>query len=181
MDRYVKTNWVNGQQPAINETNLNKIENGIFDVTETAISNADTIENILGILNNIQISGEITVSDVLLMAHPIGSIYQSENSTSPATLFGGTWQRINDVFLLAAGNDYEAGDTGGSANNMLTVDNLPYFGWAKPYQLIGDTGVWVPTNPNPEISNYNPRPGEEQTSINNMPPYVVVYTWVRTA
>jgi len=30
MPQYVKTTWVNGSSPAINATNLNKIEDGIF-------------------------------------------------------------------------------------------------------------------------------------------------------
>ncbi len=30
---YTKTNWSNGEAPAINETNLNKIEQGIYDAT----------------------------------------------------------------------------------------------------------------------------------------------------
>ena len=52
--------------------------------------------------------------------YPVGSIYMSVNSTSPATLFGGTWQRITGRFLLAAtdggssGASQAAGNTGGS-------------------------------------------------------------------
>ena len=60
-----------------------------------------------------------------LNAYPVGSIYMSVNSTSPATLFGGTWEQIQDVFLLAAGSTYTAGDTGGSASHTLIVDELP--------------------------------------------------------
>lgn len=56
-----------------------------------------------------------------LNAYPVGSIYMSVNSTSPATLFGGTWERIQDMFLLAAGSSYSAGSTGGSATVTLTA------------------------------------------------------------
>lgn len=56
-----------------------------------------------------------------LNAYPVGSIYISVNSTSPATLFGGTWERIQDVFLLAAGSSYSAGSTGGAATVTLTA------------------------------------------------------------
>ena len=59
---------------------------------------------------------------ILDKIHPVGSIYISENSTSPATLFGGTWERVKDRFLLAAGDTYSAGSTGGSATHTLTVD-----------------------------------------------------------
>lgn len=41
---------------------------------------------------------------VLNSIYPVGSIYISVNHTSPATLFGGTWQRITAKFLFAAPN-----------------------------------------------------------------------------
>lgn len=49
--------------------------------------------------------------------YPIGSIYMSVNNVSPSTLFGGTWEAIQDRFLLAAGSTYTAGDTGGAVNH----------------------------------------------------------------
>ena len=57
--------------------------------------------------------------------YPVGSIYISVNSTSPASLFGGTWEQLKDRFLLSAGNTYTAGSTGGEANHTLTVDEMP--------------------------------------------------------
>ena len=55
--------------------------------------------------------------DWLNKTRPIGSFYISENSTEPSELFGGEWERIQDVFLLAAGSKYVAGTTGGSDKN----------------------------------------------------------------
>lgn len=55
-------------------------------------------------------------AEIMLAAHPIGSLYFSEQSTSPETLFGGTWIRITDTFILAAGSKYAAGTSGGSAD-----------------------------------------------------------------
>lgn len=58
--------------------------------------------------------------------YPVGSIYTSTNATDPATLFGfGTWERIKDTFLLAAGDNFEAASTGGSSSITLKVNNLP--------------------------------------------------------
>lgn len=47
-----------------------------------------------------------------LTAYPVGSIYQSTSYTSPAALFGGTWQEIafNRV-LMGAGSGHAAGST----------------------------------------------------------------------
>lgn len=50
---------------------------------------------------------------------PVGSIYLSLDPTDPSKLFGGTWKRIEDVFLLAAGSIYSAGSTGGSADAVV--------------------------------------------------------------
>lgn len=51
-------------------------------------------------------------ADSALAAYPVGSIYQSTARTSPAALFGGTWQEIafNRV-LMGAGTGYPAGST----------------------------------------------------------------------
>ena len=49
----------------------------------------------------------------------------SANSTSPATLFGGTWEQIKDKFLLSSGATYSAGSTGGEATHKLTEAEMP--------------------------------------------------------
>ena len=61
-------------------------------------------------------SGGASVSEILNIVHPVGSVYMSVNSTDPSNLFGGTWVQIQDKFLLAAGSNYTAGATGGSAS-----------------------------------------------------------------
>lgn len=57
--------------------------------------------------------------------YPIGSIYMSVNDVNPATIFGGTWQRIKDKFLLASGDTYENGATGGEATHTLNANEIP--------------------------------------------------------
>lgn len=56
---------------------------------------------------------------------PVGFIYMSVNSTSPATLFGGYWVRLKDRFLLGAGDTYSAGATGGASSHTLTKAQIP--------------------------------------------------------
>lgn len=63
--------------------------------------------------------------EMLLTAHPVGSLYWSSDATSPADLFGGTWERVKDTFILAAGDDFAAGDTGGEVTHKLTTEELP--------------------------------------------------------
>ena len=53
--------------------------------------------------------------------HPVNSWYFSKVSTSPASLFGGTWQQITDAVLRSAtGYGY-----GGNDNMTLTISNMP--------------------------------------------------------
>lgn len=61
----------------------------------------------------------ITFDDV----YPVGSIYLSMANTNPGTLFGGTWEKLDNKFILSAGNSYNAGDTGGSNNAVVVSHN----------------------------------------------------------
>lgn len=65
------------------------------------------------------------VQTIINFVYPIGSLYWSKNSTDPATLFGGTWTRVKDKFILAAGDTYTQGATGGAATVTLTTDQIP--------------------------------------------------------
>ena len=46
------------------------------------------------------------ITDLYNLIYPIGSIYLSVNSVDPSTLFGGTWEKIKDKFLLSDGDTY---------------------------------------------------------------------------
>lgn len=61
-----------------------------------------------------------------LDAYPVGAYYISSDPTSPTTLFGGTWERIQDRMIVAAGSTFTAGTTGGSTAKTLSVQNMPY-------------------------------------------------------
>lgn len=126
-------------------------------------------------------------SEFLDMVYPVGAIYMSINSTSPSDLFGGTWERIKDTFLLSAGDIYSAGATGGSATHTLTVDEMP----SHTHKVANYAGIvgWTESSPSGYFSNSNDG-FVTQTDIysssigdskphNNMPPYLAVYVWQR--
>ena len=124
------------------------------------------------------------------MIWPVNSIYMSVASTSPATLFGGTWERIQDMFLLAAGTTFSAGATGGAATHTLTVGEMPahtheYFRTRalSSEDISPDSGsAYAPSTATAdrktEQETYSTGGG---TAHNNMPPYLAVYVWKRTA
>lgn len=68
-----------------------------------------------------------------LDAHPVGSYYWSNDNTSPATLFGGTWESLPAGYTLIAqgsGSDsfgsftYTAGQKYGERKHQLTTDEM---------------------------------------------------------
>ena len=133
-------------------------------------------------------SGGADVSTVLDKVYPVGSIYMSVNSTNPKTLFGGTWVQIKDRFLLAAGTTYKAGATGGEATHTLTESEMPSHNHAVYFPNDGAADHSAPGNypDGPSDSTYY-AVGSYTSSAggggahNNMPPYLAVYVWKRTA
>lgn len=127
---YTKTNWQDSPSTAtpITAAQLNRMEKGIDDckgqsnANELAIAaNAEAIQTLE---SGIQL-GSISISDLLLMAHPVGSIYMTTSSTSPAQTFGGTWEQIQGKFIWGIGDDETAETTGGEKTHTLTEAELP--------------------------------------------------------
>lgn len=57
---------------------------------------------------------------------PVGFIWKSSSSVSPASIFANTtWSQIKDRAIIAAGGSYGNGSTGGSSSATLSVNNLP--------------------------------------------------------
>lgn len=91
-----------------------------------AIDNGTTTKKIAGsTVKNAILSDSDMTSTIVDTVYPVGSIYMSVNSTSPASLFGGTWTRIEGKFLLAADSNYTAGSDGGFDEITLSEDYLP--------------------------------------------------------
>lgn len=140
---------------------------------------------------------------VLDNVYPIGSIYMNVNSTNPGTLFGGTWEQIQGKFLLGMSSSYPAGSQGGEASHTLTTEEMPshghnpanqsgYYGFitnSKKAFEVGDMGVqsgsgrYYPYSTTAFDISRNSLTGTTGggNSHNNMPPYLSIYIWKRTA
>lgn len=67
-----------------------------------------------------------------LCPFPVGFIYLSQNSTSPATTFGGTWAALNEDRFLRPSN---AWTTGGS--KKISTEQLP------SHNHTNASGTWI--------------------------------------
>lgn len=130
--------------------------------------------------------------------YPVGAIYISTNDVNPATLFTGTWEKIENRFLLASGSSYTTGSTGGEATHTLTTNEMP----SHNHKPSAHGNNWVPNEDlgRARLANSNSGtfyiPGGTSydawiwggTSAtggnqphNNMPPYLVVSIYKRVA
>lgn len=130
---------------------------------------------------------ETSVTSLIDLVYPVGAVYISMNQTSPQTLFGGTWKQIQGRFLIGAGTAYPAGSTGGEATHTLTASEIPDHKHTFKY-----TGQSVTTGVNSislyqaASNQYNAYSGGQSSNCggqahNNLPPYMAVYMWTRTA
>lgn len=130
---------------------------------------------------------ETSVTSLIDLVYPVGAVYISMNQTSPQTLFGGTWKQIQGRFLIGAGTAYPAGSTGGEATHTLTASEIPDHTHTFKY-----TGQSVTTGVNSirlyqaASNQYNAYSGGQSSNCggqahNNLPPYMAVYMWTRTA
>lgn len=135
-------------------------------------------------------------TDVLLKVYPVGSIYISVNNTNPGTLFGGTWEQIKDVFLYAT--QKSPGATGGSKNHTHSLDTNTAVGAIRlnnggsleyaettvsanittNYSITGTGGKGDSAS---RTNHYAMKLYGNTSSSSNMPPYLEVYMWKRTA
>ena len=135
---------------------------------------------------------EYTLEKLRNQMYPVGSLYFSTNSTSPATIYGGTWERYGKGRTLVSVNesdtDFTAGTTGGEKTHVLTVDEMPkHRHTVRKFATMQGGGSWdgdkiggAQRNDAVAGDGYTEYSGTSKAH-NNMPPYIAVYLWRRTA
>ena len=197
--------------------NYNNIIYGSENITDSLYINGDkkldstTINKDLYVGNTgKQLKNIKSNQELVDLIYPVGSIYLSINDTNPGTLFGGTWEQIKDRFLLACGDTYSNGSTGGSAththttgNHILKTEEMPSHTHTEKlpesFRISANAGSggYVSDSTNPSYpypgGTYNssvttgstggdkPHNHGDTGSSNNMPPYLAVYIWKRIA
>lgn len=151
-----------------------------------------------------EVIGNLTAGDLTLLGafyprsvrqiFPVGAVYLSIDSTNPATYFGGTWQQFGQGRMLVGvgtGTDangqsrtFSSQGTGGEYTHALTESEMPShthsmkgygstLGKGSEGWRFGSGGSQTATG---IINNTG-----SGTSHNNLPPFIAVYMWMRTA
>ena len=153
----------------------------------------------------LQVGGKLTVGGKTLvdLIYPVGSVYISfNNKADPSVLFGGTWERIRNRFLWAATENGVMGETGGEESHTLTVEEMPShkghlsagIAGTAPYEkgnykgylnsstmtAYGDIGRGWNVYSGNEMHPASESVGGGKPH-NNMPPFIQVAMWKRTA
>lgn len=122
------------------------------------------------------------------MIYPVGSIIENANADfNPNTVFSGTtWERIKGKVLVGVDEDdtdfATTGKTGGEKTHTLTIEEMP----SHQHSLtsVSTNAYMVPQG------NYYGVRGQDNRNTdktgggkahNNLPPYMTVYIWKRTA
>lgn len=135
-------------------------------------------------------SDHIKQLGILDTVYPVGSIYMSVNDVSPALLFGGTWERIEDKFLLAAGSSHYAGEEGGAESH----EHIAPIGYESSSKYFGTININGNTSEFDAVGGYNTVQRDTggtslpdgivayyTETVEHLPPYLTVYVWQRVA
>ena len=172
--------------------------------TNITATNKDDIDSLITKTTGLSYSSGTTVFDtvpkigtesLIDLIYPVGTVYQSTVSGfDPNTKWGGTWSKMEGVFLLGSSSTFTVGDTGGSASVTLGLENVPdhTHQYSDVYHetitesifnsVMDTSRSYAKANTilsSNTTSNLN-RTGSVQ-SFGILPPYEVVNVWKRTA
>lgn len=154
--------------------------------------------------NKIAAAIKVAKEEQKLLDHPVGSIYQSVEPTSPAELFGGEWQSIGSGrVLMGADNNHAVGTTieaglpnitgtmqsraSGTSGNYLGAIRYASGVFAVSANAAdgGTSPIPIPVNDTykPDVVSFDASRSSSiyGNSSTVQPPAYYVYMWLRTA
>ena len=158
---------------------------------KTEIKDIRTISaSVEEISNNIKYIDK-KISDLLNMFYPVGSVYETmDSSFDPNKKWGGTWERIKGRVLVGVDeNDSDfntAEKTGGEKTHTLVVSELPHHTHAN---YAKRTNITINNSGNTRVTCHSSNSGAtvgnnigstgEGVAHNNLQPYVTCFIWKR--
>lgn len=156
------------------------------------------VDNIMNDVNGL--AGQFEQKPWLLDVYPVGSIVLTLNEYgSPASIFGGTWEKIKDCFLWASGDTTSitytengtsvtksllVGKRGGEINHKLIESEIPSHTHSLTWcwEKTGNYYVTLTANGTASTTLYDNRSSGAtggNAVHNNMPPYLAVNMYKR--
>lgn len=110
---------------AQNSSDIVMLENRITELEKELMAADAANSNSISELEQKMYTADGEIADRLSKFYQVGSVYMTFGSENPADLYGGTWEKVEDTFLMCAGSTYPAGTEGG--NNAVTLgrENIP--------------------------------------------------------
>lgn len=173
---YTKINWRNGEV-ALSDTNMNHMEQGIYDAHEA--------------ISTLQATLETVINERVLAGKPIGTIEINTTGVNPSTYLGGTWVAWGSgrvpVGVDASDTDFSTAEkTGGEKTHTLTIEEMPshrhdfvYMRSRLEELAAGPGDRETPNGDREEFDNTGYVGGGQAHNI--MQPYITCYMWKRTA
>ena len=193
-------------QGALDATSIGATLNGVLSqnfATNTAVNNKFVADQPIPLINPfatpftwndiasqnfVNTRNFLTLDDV----YPVGSIYFTASAVSPSTFFSGTWVRYAEGKCLFgvddADTDFALETTGGVKEVVLTEAQMPshthtYLDRGNDTTNDGkynNNGLRVNPYQQPNANRTTDPTGGDQPH-ENLPPYIAIYIWKRTA
>lgn len=134
-----------------NETNIDNLQTDMNEVKteleplKELTTTVPEVTNIEEYINYVIQNNTATITSLVNSLYPVGSVYISVDGTfDPNTAFSGTvWTKLQDRFLVGAGNTYDLGATGGSADAVVVQHShsISVSGGSGSVSVSGTTGA----------------------------------------
>ena len=136
------------------------------------------------------------LAKILSVIYPVGAAYITYDNNNPGNFLGGTWEQFGQGRTLigeGTGNDgstsmtFTANNTGGEYKHKLTVDEMPSHShklYARGGQTAQASSPFAANKPILQGSNsygFDVSKAGGDGYHNNIPPYITVFFWRRTA
>lgn len=181
-----ETDFVDGPEISRSFSVLDEVIGKLEDLT------TEEKRSLIGAINQIN-------SDLLEKVYPVGSVYISVNNENPGNIFGGTWERFANGRTLVGVNENDGSfntvkKAGGHKEMQSHAHTMSGDGAHSHtvgyYMAKRGTGNADTRTPDGNDGTYGTYFGGGHThTINsagngnsgNLPPYITVYFWIRTA
>lgn len=107
-------------QVSIGNENLKRVMSNLADGIDT--NDAVTVGQLTAKANEILTK----LNKVQEQIYPVGSIYMNVNNMNPASIFGGTWEKLpSGRMLINEGDGFNLGSVGGEKTHRLSESEMP--------------------------------------------------------